>query len=194
MSTPEQRLKMAATIINFEARRDKDKHLVVYDLPEGDGGGRYEVAGINEKYNKETCDRLVALVNAKKFDEAEALANEFIAGNTDVAGGWSRVPAIEFYLRDSVFNRGAKGGARILQRALGVADDGVVGDNTRKALAKAEQDPNALLARLRAAREQYERDVAHRDESNKFWKGLVNRWNNALTAAKTFPADPPPAV
>jgi len=43
---------MAADIINFEARRDKrNGHLVVYNLPKNDGGGRYEVAGINERYD-----------------------------------------------------------------------------------------------------------------------------------------------
>jgi hypothetical protein len=187
MSTPDQRRKMAAAIVNFEARRDAQGHLAVYDLPAGDGGGRYEVAGINERYNKDTADKLVALVRAGSFGEAEAVAAEFIAKDTDVAAGWTKVPAIESYLRDSVFNRGAKGGARILQRALGVADDGSLGQITRTALTAAEADAAALLQKLRAAREQYERDVAHRDESSRFWKGLVNRWNKALDVAKSFP-------
>src|SRR5262249_12703561 len=51
----------------------------------------------------------------------------------------------------------------------------------------AETDAARLLAKLRAAREQYERDVARRDETSKFWKGLVNRWNKAIDVAKTFP-------
>ena len=38
---------MAAAIVNFEARRDSKGHLKVYNLPPEDGGGRYEVAGIN---------------------------------------------------------------------------------------------------------------------------------------------------
>jgi peptidoglycan hydrolase-like protein with peptidoglycan-binding domain len=54
----------------------------------------------------------------------------------------------------------------------------------------AEQDSRALLKRIRDAREQYERDVAHRDESSKFWKGLVNRWDRALEIARTFPMSP----
>ena len=56
MTTPEQRRRMAAAIVNFEARRDSKRHLMVYKLPKGDGGGRYEVAGINERYNKDTVD------------------------------------------------------------------------------------------------------------------------------------------
>ena len=164
MTTPEQRRRMAAAIVNFEARRDSKRHLMVYKLPEGDGGGRYEVAGINERYNKDTADVLVSLIDQRRFDEAEALAADFIAQDTDRAASWTSVPALEFYLRDSVFNRGAGGAARILQRALAIADDGVVGAKTRAAMAAAESDPRALLAKLRGAREQYERDVAHRDE------------------------------
>jgi peptidoglycan hydrolase-like protein with peptidoglycan-binding domain len=194
MTTPEQRRRMAAAIVNFEARRDSKRHLMVYKLPEGDGGGRYEVAGINERYNKDTVDVLVSLIDQRRFDEAEALAADFIAQDTDRAASWTSVPALEFYLRDSVFNRGGGGAARILQRALGIADDGVVGAKTRAAMAAAESDPRALLAKLRGAREQYERDVAHRDESSKFWRGLVNRWNKAVDVAKTFPLEPPTLV
>ena len=120
MTTPEQRRRMAAAIVNFEARRDRAGRLAVYKLPEGDGGGRYEVAGINEHYNKETADVLVSLIEQHRFDEAEALAADFIAQDTDRVSSWTSVPGLEFYLRDSVFNRGGGGGARILQRALGV--------------------------------------------------------------------------
>ncbi len=187
MSTSEQRTRMAAAILNLEARRDRNGHLAVYKLPKGDGGGRYEVAGINERYNKDTADALVSLIQQHRFEEAERLATEFIAQDTDRVSAWTRIPALEFYLRDSVFNRGLGGGARILQRALGIKDDGVVGPKTQEAGAVAERNAAALLMKLRAAREQYERDVARRDESSKFWKGLVNRWNRALEFAKTFP-------
>jgi peptidoglycan hydrolase-like protein with peptidoglycan-binding domain len=186
MSTPQDRLRMARAILDFEARRENG-HLVVYKLPKGDGGGRYEVAGINERYNKETADVLVALIEARRYDEAEALATEFIAQETDRATAWTHIPALESYLRDCIFNRGKGGGARILQRALGIEDDGSVGQVTLGHMAQAEADPSSLLIGLRAAREQYERDVAKRNEGSKFWKGLVNRWNNALNVARTFP-------
>src|SRR5882672_2227142 len=95
MSTPELRRRMASTIINFEARRDKKGRLAVYKLPPGDGGGAYEVAGINEKYNKEVCDALVAMIEQSRFDDAEALAIDFIAQDTDSVFSWSAVPALE---------------------------------------------------------------------------------------------------
>jgi lysozyme family protein len=138
---------MAQAILNFEARRDRQGHLEVYELPPGDGGGRYEVAGINERYNREVCDQLVAMINAGRFDAAETLATDFIAQDTDRVASWSAIPALEFYFRDCEFNRGLGGAARILQRALGIPDDGAVGSATRSALAAAEQDVPGLLAK-----------------------------------------------
>ena len=87
------------------------------------------------------------------------MAIDFIAQDTDRVAPWVSVPAIEFYLRDCAFNRGLGGAAHIAQRALGVTDDGVVGSITKAALATAEQDAAGFLSKLRAAREDYEREV-----------------------------------
>jgi lysozyme family protein len=186
-ATRAQRLAMAKIIVDFEARRDAHGRLVVYYLPPDDGGGRYEVAGINERFNKVVCDELVALVQSGQQDEAERRAAEFIAEDTDVAGGWTSNPAIEFYLRDCVFNRGTGGAAWILQTALGVEVDQSVGPQTLAAVRSQETQPLDLLGKLRQVREAYER--LRRDETSRFWRGLVNRWNNALAAAKTFLAN-----
>lgn len=180
------RIAMAKQIVDFEARRDRFGHLIAYKLPAADGGGRYEVAGINERYHKNECDELVRLIDRKKYAEAERRAREFIAQFTDIAGRWCNNKAVEFYLRDCTFNRGPGGAARILQRALGVAVDGKVGPLTREAVTKAEVRPLVLLESLRNAREWYERVYVHRDEGSIFWKGLVNRWNKAQQVAVHF--------
>ena len=178
------RKKMAESIVNFEARRDAHGHLRVYILPAGDGGGRYEVAGINDRYHPQEAARLRQLIETARFDEAEDYAAEVIADYTDVVSKWTTVPEIEAYLRDSAFNRGPGGAAKILQMALGVTVDGGVGPETLGALRKAEKDPAKLLAALRVARERYELRVAGRRE--KFWKGLVNRWDNSLSFAQSL--------
>lgn len=177
----ELRKKMAESIVKFEGRRDGQGHLRVYILPAGDGGGRYEVAGINDRYHPQEAAKLRQLIDAGHFDAAEDYAAEVIAEYTDVVAKWTTVPSIEAYLRDCAFNRGPGGAAKILQIALGVHVDGGVGPETLGALRQAEKDPVKLLAALRVAREQYELRVAGRRE--KFWKGLVNRWDGSLDFA-----------
>lgn len=179
-----ERARMARVILGYEARRVNGK-LAVYYLPAGDGGGRYEVAGINERYHKAEADHLVALIESGRHDEAETYATEFIAGYTDRADRWCATTAVEFYLRDCMFNRGPGGSAWILQHAIGVDIDMQVGPITRDAVAKAERDPADLLTRLRASREVYERHRG-RDESSRFWQGLVNRWNKAMAFAQSL--------
>lgn len=176
--------RMGTAIINFEARRDGAGHLAVYALPAGDGGGTYEVAGINDRYHPIEAAKLKGMVAAGQFDDAEKYVADFIISYTNGVGGWSNNPGVEFYLRDCAFNRGPTGAARILQRAVGVAEDGEVGPITLAATRN--KTPDDLLNRLRSARESYERSPVGRNESSQFWKGLVNRWNGALTIARQF--------
>lgn len=183
----DRRTRMGATILGYEARRDKQGRLAVYALPANDGGGTYEVAGINDRYHPAQAAQLRALIQAGRYDEAEASAAEYLVKYTDAAAGWSTNAGVEFYLRDCVFNRGPTGAAKILQMALGAKVDGVVGTETRDALAKIE--PGALLNNLRAARERYEDAVAGPRPNLR--AGLVNRWNKALVDAKKFAAETP---
>lgn len=187
MSTKDQRLRMAKAIIDFEARRDSKGHFKVYQLPAGDGGGTYEVAGINDRYDPVQAATLAKMVEDGKFADAENYAAEYIATNTDPAALWHKDAGVEFYLRDCVFNRGVHGAARILQLAVGVSDDGDVGPDTQHAMTM--WMPAALLDHLREARERYELKVVGRREQ--FWTGLVNRWDKSLVTAKKFQAETP---
>lgn len=187
IDTGDRRSRMGRVILSFEARRDAQGHLAVYRLPANDGGGTYEVAGINDRYHPEQASQLRTLIQAGRFDEAEATAIDYMVKYTDVAAGWTTNAGVEFYLRDCVFNRGPGGAAKILQIALGVGADGSIGTVTREALSKAA--PGPLLDQLRAAREHYEDQVAP-GRSN-LRQGLINRWNKALVEAKKFAAETP---
>jgi lysozyme family protein len=187
IDTGDRRTRMGRMILSFEARRDKNGHLEVYKLPANDGGGTYEVAGINDRYHPEQASHLAALIRAGRFDEAEATAVEYMVKYTDVAAGWTTNAGVEFYLRDCVFNRGPGGAANILQIALGVGADGSIGTVTREALSKVA--PAALLDQLRVAREHYEDQVAPGRPNLR--QGLINRWNKALVEAKKFAAETP---
>jgi hypothetical protein len=185
-STREQRLAMGAFIVSVEARRKAGK-LAVYPLPEADGGGTFEVAGINDRFHPQMARRLAKLIADGKHEQAEREVIVYLIEYTDVVMRWTEVPAIEAFLRDCAFNRGPKGALRILQIAVGTADDGKWGPKTRGALAEAVRNPAGLLLRLRQARESYERRVAPPvGKRAKFWRGLVNRWEKALAFARSL--------
>lgn len=101
---------MAQTIVNNEARRDADGRIRVYKLPSNDGGGNYEVAGINQRYHPTEAAALRDMVNNGKQAEAETRARDYIANYTDSTASMVTNPGAEFYLRDSAWNRGPGGG------------------------------------------------------------------------------------
>lgn len=180
------RLEMVQFIVDYEARRDAEGNVIVYWLPRGDGGGRFEVAGINERYHREEARRLRRIIEAGDPDRAEREAVLYIAGKTDFPARVASTNAIKFLLRDIAWNRGPTGAVRTLQIALSVPVDGKIGPQTRGALEAAESNPMALISAIRSARETYERRWAGRDETSEFWEGLVNRWNKAGAQAKKY--------
>lgn len=182
------RRRMAAAIIDHEARRDSAGHLRVYFLPAGDKGGSYEVAGFNDRYHPAEAAELRRLIEAGKAVEAEEKVAEYILRDTAAAATWTSDLGVEFMLRDTIHHRGKTGAAMILQRAVGVEVDGDVGPKTMAAVQKIE--PDDLLVRLRAARESYELDEFGKREQ--FWKGFLNRWDKALKTARSFAASTAP--
>ncbi len=183
---PAYQLKIGQFIVDCEARRDAQKRLAIYKLPKGDGGGTFEIAGINDRYHPQVAEHLQELINNGKHAVAENLAVEYICGYTDVVSSWSRWVCVEAFLRDCAFNRGLGGAAKIFQMALKVKADGHVGDKTRAA-ENALDDRRAFLKDLRKAREAYEIQIAPPiGARKKFWNGLVNRWDKALAFAESM--------
>lgn len=190
-----KRQQMGREIVQFEGRFDSQGRLQVYKLPPGDGGGAFEIAGINDRYHPTKSKQLKSLIESGQHDKAHSEAGSYIVAYTDPILKFfpsldyaEKNPHIEFLLRDSAFNRGNKGAATILQLALGVTPDGIVGPITQKAFKEAlDKDPSALARNITKARETYERNsypwkTGKRDESSKFWAGLSNRWKKAHEA------------
>jgi|TARA_R110000787_G_scaffold336_8_gene1277 hypothetical protein len=176
--------EMAQFIMEMEGRRDENGCLEVYYLPEGDGGGDYEVAGINNKYHPKQALHLKTLVENGNCVASELYAINYIKDYTSVDPEWHYDDRVNAYLMDCRFNRGPTGAAYIFQHSLEVAGtytgglDGVVGSGTRAAAAK--HTAEDLLLRLHLSRQWYERERVGRDESSDFWSGLTNRWVNAM--------------
>lgn len=195
------RKRIAAAIVDWEAVRDAQHHIKV--IAATGGGGAAEYAGIASRYHPKEVAQIQALVAAGKHAEAEGFAGDFVVSYTNPVAAWTRDPAVEAALRDCCFNRGPTGAARIFQRAVGADNDGEVGPLTLAAAAR--MTPAAIVEAIRPAREWLERQPhpvgAGRDESSKYWNGLVNRWNKQLAFSRTLvgaaelpPSSPQPEI
>jgi hypothetical protein len=174
-------LNAAKTTVNWEGRRDKKGNLSVYALPEGDMGGDYEVAGINDRYHPEAFRKIAGL----PAQDREAAAAEYISQYT--APLVSQLPqAIQPFAQDLAFNRGMGGATKYLQeglRSLGqnVAVDGAIGPKTLSAIGSV--NPKDLMIAASQAQLNDERARAAADpRRRKFIVGLENRINNRLSA------------
>ena len=196
MTDQEIQLAFAEWTLNMESRRDKNGNLKVYPLPDGDGGGTFEVAGINDRYHPKMARRLRSLIESGEHEQAEKEAKEYLDNYTNAVDEWHPDERVEGYLRCCAFNRGEKGAAWILQYALkfgftpslyangrrGLGGlDGDYGTNTKKAAYSPEaQDVELMITLLAMARTVYERTSTkwkgHRTEESVFWHGLFRRF------------------
>lgn len=77
---------------------------------------------------------------------------------------------------DAAVHHGPSKAIKFLQRSLGVADDGVIGPATLRALKTADQD--TLLEDMLLFREQFLKNIAKQGDNNAFLKGWLNRISN----------------
>jgi len=162
----------AKKTINWEGRRDKDGNLAVYELPSGDMGGSYEVAGINNRYHPEAAKALKEMNPKDREDYAAKYVMNYTAPVT------SKLPeAYRPFFQDLAFNRGLSGSVKFLQRAIGLRDDGVIGPATIERLSQ-EQPPD-VMKRVSAEQLRYEQRLKENDpRREKFYPGLENRVRN----------------
>lgn len=177
-------------IVDFEARRDSDGNPKLYALPKSDGGGAYEIAGINSRYHPEELVKLRAMPASEREAECARYIEDYTRKGTGLRRGadYCRKGTL-FFILDTAFNRGAGGASRIVQAALvslgfTMKEMGSKGwgSRTRAILAIADRaSADDIIPALRKSRESYERNVV--GVRSLFWRGLVNRWDNAEKVA-----------
>jgi hypothetical protein len=179
MTITEPSTTIADSIFNSEARLDKSGNLQVYNLPGNDGGGSYEVAGINEKYHGPAAAKLKGLIEGGQQEAAKSYAKSYIMDYTKTATKLSANSGTEYALRDITFNRGAGGANWMAKKAAGLSPNLKMSDVDRAAILEAQQkDPKGYLQNLRLAASEYEStQVGIRANLN---KGLENRFNKRL--------------
>ena len=175
--------KASARIINNEARFDKRGNLTIYKLPEGDGGGEYEIAGINQKNHSQEFNKLAGMLQEGRHQEAKEEAANYIDRKTSRVGellqnSGVQNDGIDYLLRDMCFNGGESFPARVIHRSLGIPDSKSFNGNTGEAISAYLQDHSEeeLLAALKQGRDNLYRSIAaNNPEKKKFLRGWLNR-------------------
>lgn len=173
-------LPLPMQTVNWEARKDRQGNPIVYQLPAGDMGGKFEIAGINDRYHPEAFKAISSLPAEER---AEAAA-EYIRSYT--APLVSQLPRpMQAFAQDLAFNRGLGGAARYIQqglRSLGqnVAVDGKVGPKTLAAINSVQ--PRALMQAASEAQRNDEYSKARANPARRaLLPGLENRIRNRFS-------------
>lgn len=178
--TTDPLLDAARKTVDFEARKDKAGNVAVYQLPSGDGGGTYEVAGINDRYHPGEATRLAALPPEQRADAAALYIRKYTAPVVD-----AMPQQVKAFTQDMVFNRGPTGAVRYFQRGLNslgqnLEVDGRLGPKTLAAIQAVQ--PRELMRAASLAQLEDERRMAERNPARKkFMTGLENRIRNRLS-------------
>ena len=182
---------MAAAILRFEdSRVTGPSSLRVSRLPAADKGGKWEICGICDGIEPAVFNRLKALLDAGKQEEAWEGCLQYVLDNTAAVRAWigsDAHPATEFILRDHYFNSGSKNTGKILQRALnihgaGLTVDGIIGPKTQQELQDQLDgtDEAVFLAGLQEKRKAFYRSCK---QFSVFGKGWLSRSERAYQFA-----------
>lgn len=180
-SVPPSDFDMYRTILREEARRGKDGKLKVHKLPAADGGGAYEVAGINVKYHPEEARKLKAMIESGAPDEAveqEVMSyyKSYTQFGHDMISPYTKSKGLELFIRDCSLNHSPKGVRWILRNAVGVGSDKEIGNGIANFIAV--HGEMGMLKALANARKNYYLKVASDSPSKKIF---INGWlNNRL--------------
>ena len=192
MNTTEK--KMAAAILRFEDDRvTGPASLRVSRLPAADKGGKWEICGICDGFEPAVFNRLKALLDAGKQEEAWEGCLQYVLDNTAAVRAWigsDAHPGIEFFLRDHYFNSGSKNTGKILQRVLdkhhsGLTVDGIIGPMSKAFLHNSLSRGNdvAFLDDLREQRAAFYRSCK---QFPTFGKGWLRRCDDAFSFARSL--------
>lgn len=194
-TTDKVRFDMMATLLNFEdARITGPSSLRVMRLPEGDGGGTYEIAGICDGIEPKVFNAIKIELEAGNRVKAWDMCIDYVEKKTHNGRVWSPENlAIEFFLRDTVFNMGDGGCVNVMQRTINhygeskVVVDGAWGPKTKKAweeLLYITVPVNLLSALVICRNQRYRAIVEANPKKEKFLKGWYSRTSKAETYAK----------
>lgn len=163
--------KQLALMCSYILQSESGGSLAVHKLPAGDGGGEYEVAGLNQRDDNTELQHVISLMKDGKRDEAMQYVAAAYVRKTQSTVDWLHArginnPAIEYMARDMAFNHGNGGARSILTRALAANQGG---------------DVASLATSIYSARAAKFRAIAANNPAKaKFLKGWLNRNDDML--------------
>ena len=128
------RKDMAKKILNMEDYKiTGPDSLRVTRLPSGDGGGKWEIAGICDGIEPKEFNLIKSMLDRGDREAAWDECLRYVIANTEplVAKGVAGSYPIEFMLRDMTFNMGTAGTTKVVQRMLDIEIDGKWGKATQ---------------------------------------------------------------
>lgn len=172
--------QMAAKILNMEDYKvTGPESLRVTPLPSGDGGGKWEIAGICDGIEPEVFKAIKEKLDQGDRESAWTMCLNYVIMDTDSAKTFGNAgPGSEFMLRDIIFNMGKGGCVKVMQALVGVRADGAFGPNTEKAwdtYRNKNSDKEMIAGLDQYCRDRYYRIVSANPVKKKFLKGWMNR-------------------
>lgn len=172
--------RMAAKILNMEDYRvTGPESLRVTPLPSGDGGGKWEIAGICDGIEPEMFKAIKKELDQGNRDTAWTMCLDYVIENTDSAVTFGKTGVgVEFMLRDIIFNMGKGGCIKVMQSRVGVKVDGAFGPITRKAwmdYINKTSEVNVIKELDDSCRQRYYNIAKANPVKKKFLKGWMNR-------------------
>ncbi|MBM3602744.1 MAG: peptidoglycan-binding protein [Alphaproteobacteria bacterium] len=168
----------ASTIIAFIL-----KHEGGYVNDPHDAGGETNFGISKRQYPN------LDIKNLTKQQAAEIYQRDYYA----MVKGDSLPAWLALLLTDFGVNAGTGTAARLLQRILGQAVDGILGKNSLAAVQMALSNPNNQLRQdyVAGRRAHYQNLVAQKPSQQKFLKGWLNRTNECAALAEQWALQPP---
>lgn len=155
-----------------------------YCNDKNDHGGATNLGIIQREYDAWRKERELPLRSVRDIDKDEAI--KIYTDEYWLAGKCDKMPwPVNMVHLDACINTGVHQAAKFLQRAIGVADDGIVGPNTLGALEGCCKASSALVIANRVADQRipfYHRLVDKDPTQEDFIDGWLNRVNNLKEA------------
>ncbi len=193
-----QETNMYDIMLSNEARTDANGRPQIYKLPAGDGGGNFEVAGLNEKSNPVELEHVKLMLEANRpTAEIRDYIKSVYKQKTNYAAQLipdSCSQGIELTIRDCALNHSPGGVSTIIKSAIGIPNTPEISTlKLKDEVAKfvRTHGEKAFLYNLSIARANYYRKlVVDKPERAKFLKGWLNRNKKVYTSSQSLLSTP----